>query len=172
MDAMLHRTILSLTIAASPLMMMQASDSISLSARDNAFIHQIMNYCTTEIRTAEAALKRHLTDSEAEFARQVINNHLNSQRVLEMIAKNKNVPTRDEVQADEQGRIVTASIMRDKDFNAFFLRGEIRSVSTEIALYEVELRDGTDEDLKLFASTYLPSLKKSLIIAKEFDSKY
>jgi putative membrane protein len=171
-DAMLYRTLLWLIIAASPLMMVTASDSTALSARDEAFIYQLMNGCTTEIMTAEAASKRHLTDPERDFARQVISNHLNLQRVLATIAKNKHVATRDEVQGDEQVRIVTASRIADREFNVFFLRGEITSESAEIALCEEELRDGKDEDLKLFATTYLPGLRKSLVIAREFASKY
>src|SRR5271170_5185671 len=107
-DAMLHRTIFGLTIAALPLMMMPAADGLTLSAREEAFIHQILNGCKTEIRTAEAALKRPLTDPERDFAKQVIDYHLTLQRVLGLIAKNKQVATRDEVQADEQGRSVTA----------------------------------------------------------------
>lgn len=169
---MLHRTLVFLIIAASPLMMMAASDNINLSAKDEVFIYQIMNGCTTEIRTAEAALRRHLTDSERAFAKQSIDTHLTLQRVLGTIARNKHVATKDEVQADEQGRIVTASEVRDRDFNAFFLRDEIRSESAEIALCEIELRDGADEDLRLFASTYLPRLRRNLVIAREFGSKY
>jgi len=169
---MLHRTIFGLTIAALPLMMMPAADGLTLSAREEAFIHQILNGCKTEIRTAEAALKRPLTDPERDFAKQVIDYHLTLQRVLGLIAKNKQVATRDEVQADEQGRSVTASEVTDRDFNAFYLRGEITKESAEVALCEMEIRDGTDEDLRLFASTYLPGLQRSLLIAKEFGSKY
>lgn len=169
---MLFRTLLCLAIVASPLMMASASDNITLTTRDDAFIHQILNGCTTEVRTAEAALKRSLTDSEREFAKQSIDSHMTMQRVLAMIARSKHVATKDEVQADEQVRIVTAIEVANKDFNAFFLKGEIKSVSAEIALCEVELRDGTDDDLKLFATTYLPSLQKLLVIAREFASKY
>ncbi len=168
---MLRSLILGMSFASFPLLS-PAADNATLSARDEAFIHQVMNGCTSEIRMADAALKRSLTDSEREFAKQVISNHLTVQRVLGTIAKNKHIGTKDEVQADEQGRIVTASEVTDRDFNAFFLKGEIANESAEVALFEVELRDGTDEDLRLFASTYLPNLQKSLIIAKEFASKY
>jgi predicted outer membrane protein len=168
---MLYRTILALTMAAVPLMM-AASDHLTLSARDDAYIHQIMNGCTAEIRTAEAALKRPLTDPERDYAKLVISTHLTVERQLMMIARSKQVATRDEVQADEQGRMVTAEEVKGRDFNAFFLKGEITSESAEIALYEEVLRDAADEDLKLFASTYLPSLRKNLIIAKEFSAKY
>lgn len=169
---MTHRTLLFLCFAAAAQLPLQGADGLTLSANDDAFIHQVMNGCTNEIRNAEAALKRSLTDSERTFAKQVIDIHLTLQRELGVIAKNKLIATKDEVQADEQGRIVTAIEMTDKDFNVYFLKGEIRSESAEIALCEAELRDGLDEDLKLFATTYLPSLKKNLIIAREFSSKY
>jgi predicted outer membrane protein len=171
LDAMLHRMIRGLTIAALPLMLM-ASDNATISARDDAFIHQVMNGCTSEIMAAEAALKSSLTDIEREFARKVISNHLTLQRVLGTIAKNKHLAAKDEVQADEHEHIVTASQLTGRLFNTFFLRREITNDIADIALFEVEIRDGTDEDLKLFANTYLPSLQKSLLIAKEFGSHY
>jgi predicted outer membrane protein len=169
---MLHPTLLALLLAAAPLMAMLASDDATLSERDDAFIHQFLNSCATEIRTAEAALKRPVTESERNLAQQVIDTHHTMQQALRTIARTKHLATKDEVQADEQGHIVHAGEVTDKDFNAFFLRGEITSLSAEIGLCDVELRDGTDEDLTLFSRTYLPSLQQRLIVAKEFAAKY
>ena len=169
---MLHRLLHALIIAAVPLLLLPASDHPALSKLDDAFIHQIMNACRSEIRTADSALARHLTDLERDYAKQVIDLHLTMKRVLATIATAKNIATRDEVQADEQLGVVHAGEVTDKDFNAFYLKGEILSESAEIAMCEGELREGTDEDLKLFATTYLPSLRKNLIIAKEFAAKY
>jgi predicted outer membrane protein len=169
---MFMRILITLIIAAAPLALLSAADDLALSARDDAFIHQVLNGSSDEIRNAEAALKRSLTDLERELAKHVIAIHQTVQRVLATIARNKQIATRDEVQADEQGQIVSATIRTDRDFNAFFLKREIASASAEIALFEVELRDGTDADLKLFAQTYLPSLQKILIISKEFAAKY
>jgi predicted outer membrane protein len=172
MTAMRHHHHLRAVIAALPLMALPAVDDLAVSARDDAFIHQVMNGSKAEIRTAEAALKRKLTDAEREFAKQVIETHLTVLRELRVIATMKNISTRDEVQADEQGHLVTASTEPDKDFNAFFLKGEIASEGAEIAVCEAEIRDGTDADLTLFARTYLPGLQKCLVIAREFATKY
>jgi predicted outer membrane protein len=168
---MLIRTLVLLAIAAAP-MMAPAADTMTLSARDEAFIHQLANSCKSEIRTAEVAMKRHLTDAELDLARQLIDVHTTAMQVLATIARTKHVATRDEVQADQQERIVNTGDVAEKDFNLYFLHGEIINVSAEIALCEVELNDGSDDDLKLFVRTYLPGMKKCLTIAKEFAAKY
>ena len=169
---LLLRRIFLLLALVIPFSATHAVDSVPLKKGDIEFANQATIGGLMEIQSAENALKRNLTAEEQTFVKQLIADHTKANDELATIAKTKSVTLPISLGADEQERLTKMSGIKDKDFNEEFLEHQITCHKKAIDLFEDEVNDGKDAELKAFAVKTLPHLKAHLETAKRLEAKY
>jgi putative membrane protein len=149
-----------------------AADATMLNEDDRTFVQKATVAGMLEIKTAKAALERNLTADERAFAQRVVDDHTAANKELAKIAKDKNYTPPKELTADKLEELNDLQAVKDSDFNESFLEQQIDCHKDAIDLFEDQAEDGTDVDLKNFASKTLPKLKQHLETAKKLEEKY
>jgi putative membrane protein len=155
-----------------PCLLVQAADQTSLHEDDVTFIHRATECNLMEIQSSQAALKRTLSAEEKQFAQTLIDDHTKANRELAALAQRKGVTPPSELPAKVQKHLAEMSEVKDADFAEEYLEDQISAHKKAIDLFEDQIDDGKDADLKAYATTHLPHLKMHLETAKKLEDKH
>ena len=130
-----------------------------LSSADKAFIKDAAKGGTMEVAMGRVA-EENATNSEVKnFGGRMVKDHSNANEELKAIAKEKGV----ELPAEKEA----GKWKSDKDY----MDAMVKDHEKDLAAFEKEAKDGSDPDVKNFASKTAKTVRKHLEMAKEIDAK-
>ena len=131
----------------------------TLSSTDKAFIKDAAKGGMMEVAMGRVA-EENATNSEVKnFGGRMVKDHSNANEELKAIAKEKGV----EVPAEKEA----GKWKSDKDY----MDAMVKDHEKDLAAFEKEAKDGSDPDVKNFASKTAKTVRKHLDMAKEIDAK-
>jgi len=131
----------------------------NLSAADKAFINDAAKGGMMEVAMGRVA-EKNATDSEVKnFGARMVKDHSKANEDLKTIAKEENVAL---PAGKEAGKWKS-----DKDY----MGQMVKDHEKDLAAFEKEAKDGSDPDVKSFASKTSEVVRKHLEMAKKIDSK-
>jgi putative membrane protein len=141
---------------------------------DRQFVQQAMIANAEEIKTADAERYSH-NASVRLFARTMIRDHGQSVGQLASIANQLNIPypkagvvhvntSGGEPSSATNGTHVAANPAPPRTY----MQNEVSDHQKAIALYENEMRNGSNQQLRSYAGSVLPQLKNHLTMAQQF----
>jgi len=130
-----------------------------LSSADKAFIKDAAKGGMMEVAMGRVA-EENATNSEVKsFGGRMVKDHSNANEELKAIAKEKGV----ELPAEKEA----GKWKSDKDY----MDAMVKDHEKDLAAFEKEAKDGSDPDVKNFASKTAKTVRKHLDMAKEIDAK-
>lgn len=140
-----------------------AADPAKLGANDKDFISKAAAGGMMEIEMGEMAQKQGQSAEVKQIGKQIAADHTKANNELIEIAKKKGVGV---------GKLTTGMPKMDKaHFDQDYLAMMVRDHQTDIALFEKQVKSGSDADLKAYASKTLPVLKKHMAMVKQAQGK-
>ena len=131
----------------------------TLSSADKAFIKDAAKGGMMEVGMGRVAEKNARESEVKNFGARMVKDHSKANEDLKAIAKKENVEWPAEKEAGKW--------KSDKDY----MDAMVKDHEKDLAAFEKEAKNGTDPDVKNFASKTAETVRKHLEMAKEIDAK-
>jgi putative membrane protein len=162
------RAICFLLLGCAMLIPLQAAD---LSSADKDFMKDAAEGGLAEVTLAKLALSKAKRADVKMFAQQMIRDHSAANKQLQQVASSKNykLPTGPGVKNDAlKARL---QVLSGQDFEEAYINSMVDDHKKDVEEFQKESADGTDSDVKSFASQTLPILKEHLNMITTIQGK-
>ena len=150
-------------MAAAPMMPM-------VSEADSAFATAAANSDMTEIQTSQLALQKARRPAVKQFAQQMITEHSQSTQRLMTIAQGKGIVLPTALDAQHQQMVDTLNpVPAGAGFDRQYLQGQVMSHQQTLAVMQQYAANGTDPELKAFATEMAPVVQAHLQMAQRLS---
>ena len=123
-----------------------------------------------EVELGKLAVQKGSNDKVKQFGQRMIDDHSKGGDELKGIAAKDNITLPTELDARHRAMVDRFSNMSGTAFDRAYMRDMLRDHQTDIADFQKEANNGSNPDLKSWATTTLPTLREHLRIAKETDT--
>jgi putative membrane protein len=167
-------------VAASPtpLAVCSAQDSVKstansrLGAIDTYFVTQTSLGTPFQVDSGRIAQKAGGTQAIRSYAELMVGSHIEVDQVLQIILKRKSpVPPPTLLKAAYTTMISTLETEKGRKFDADYVRGQVNYQKANARLYQYEIDNGADADLKAFAQQTLPKIQDHLERALKLEQE-
>jgi putative membrane protein len=132
-----------------------ATSQTAAKSTDQTFVREASAAGLSEVAEAEAALKKAKRLDVRKAAQQLLTDHTAANEQLRALAQGKNMS----LAATAAPKAATSTTT---DFDAAYVASQINAHQDAIALFEAEAKTGSDNDLREFATSTLPTLRQHL----------
>ncbi|MEY2493759.1 MAG: putative rane protein [Verrucomicrobiota bacterium] len=141
----------------------KTSTAAPLSDKDKNFIQAAAKGGMMEVEMGKMAQKQAKNADVKSFGSRMVTDHTKANNQLKSLAKKKGVSLDDAAPKMEK--------MGDATFDKDYMAAMVKDHEKDVAEFEKEAKDGSDPDVKAWASKTLPTLKKHLELAKAAQAK-
>jgi putative membrane protein len=141
----------------------KSSTPVPLSDKDKDFIQAAAKGGMMEVEMGKMGQKQAKDADVKKFATRMVTDHTKANTQLKALAKKKGVTL--DAEAPKMDK------MDDATFDKEYMAAMVKDHEKDVAEFEAEAKDGSDADVKAWASKTLPTLKKHLEMAKETQGK-
>lgn len=136
--------------------------------RTHTFMNDAALGGMVEVEFSKLAKDRALNPRVKNFAEMMINDHGAANNDLKSIAREKNVTLPDNL-GKHQGHLEDLSKKKGAEFDKAYMKMMVNDHKDVVDEFEKCAQNGTDPDVKTFASQKLPTLRKHLDSAKAIN---
>ncbi len=155
-------------LAALASLALLVSFNSAFAAGDDDFIKEAAKGGMMEVKLGKLAVQNAASDQVKRFGQRMVDDHSKANDELKTIAKGKNVelPKEDD---DKEAKDMSDKLSKLKGdaFDKAYITHMVADHEKDVAAFETEAKDGTDDEVKAFASKTLPVLKDHLSQAKK-----
>ncbi len=123
---------------------------------DRQFVMKAAQSDMTEIKTSQLALQRSQNSKVRQFAQMMVQQHTQSSSKLKPIAAQKGVTLPTSLGTSNTALLTQLTKLSGTQFDQAYMKGQAQAHQKTEALYQKELQQGQDSDVKSFASQILP----------------
>jgi putative membrane protein len=135
-------------------------DSASmLQQTDRDFVLNASEGNLAEIQLGTLAASKASTPSVQDFGEMMVSEHQTALDELESIADLKNATTTTELNAEHQQVRDKLSAMSGLAFDTAYMNSQVKDHEKTIALFQSEIANGKDQEVKDYARKYLPHIQ-------------
>jgi putative membrane protein len=143
---------------------------VRLSLADTYFVTQTSLGTPFQVDSGWLAQEKGGTEAIRSYAQLMVSSHIIVNNILEAILKRKApVPPPTLLKAAYATMISTLQHETGQKFDADYVRGQVNYQRANAALYEYEIANSSDPDLKTFAKQTLPKIKDHLEMAMKLQ---
>lgn len=113
-----------------------------------------------EVKLAQLAGQKAQSDQVKSLARMIEQEHTQANNELMAVAKQKNMPLPTELGEDKQAMLEAFSRLQGMPFDQAFMLHNIKDHLHHVMLFRKEAQNGTDADVKAWATKTLPALQR------------
>ena len=143
------------------------ASSMKSTSGDTEFAQKAATGGKKEVESAKFAAGKAASADVKAFANRLVKDHTAANQELMKIMKDKRIAAG----APSKSEPESWRSQRGADFDRAFVDHAIADHEMDIALFETESKDGTDAELKAWASQKLPTLREHLKMAQDLKSK-
>jgi putative membrane protein len=143
----------------------------ALTSQDKDFMSNAAKAGYDEIQLAQLALKKSKNESVRDFAQKIIADHTKANEDLAKIATKKNVTLPDSTTMGAKGTEAKLKMLSGRHFDQSFVKGMVDDHQDAITKFDTEATQGSDPDVKEFASSTQSTLRDHLSAAQELANK-
>jgi putative membrane protein len=138
-----------------------------LSAVDKQFMIQAAQGGLAEVQLAQMAKQKASSPAVLQFAQQMIDDHTPANQELMAIATQKGVALPKTIGPQNQAVKRRLSKLSGKAFEQAYIRAAgVQAHTQQAAVFQKEVQQGRDQDVKAFATKILPTVKDHLRMAR------
>lgn len=143
----------------------------ALTDADRAFLTAALESGAAEVRMSELAVERAKAGRVQDFARRMVEDHGPANQQLADIARGKGVEPPGKPSLDKQHVIEQLDELAGSEFDTEYMAQQVTAHEDAVALYEAQLAQTEDADLRAFAEAHLPMLQEHLDAAREMNEQ-
>ncbi len=125
----------------------------------------------TEVELGRVALQRGVDSSVREFGQKMVTDHSAANAELKSITARKNIQLPTEVSSDQKSMIEKLSKLSGAEFDKEYMSDMVKDHEEDVKDFQTQANEGTDPDIKAFASKTLPILQGHLQMARDVARK-
>jgi putative membrane protein len=148
-----------------------AAEKKEIITSDADFLAKSMTCGTAAVKYSEIAAKQAANDDVKAFAKRMVKDHAQMNDKLAVAAKNLKIAVVSGLEKDMKARCENLAKLTGADFDRAYLKIIIEEHERGIKNCESEARTSTDPDLKAFAASAVPDLKKHVQEARDLSEK-
>ena len=137
-----------------------------LSQRDRDFINQAATGGLAEIRLGQLAIQQATSPAVRKFGQHMIDQHTRVDQQLGEIAQARGVTLPSTLDPAQEEIMAQLAEEHGSRFNLDYLHNQVAAHQAQLELFQQEVSDGTDADLKAFAAQTIPVIQRHLAQAQ------
>jgi putative membrane protein len=145
-------------------------DTPALSDQDKDFMTNGALGGMFEVQESKLAVDKTATDGIKQFANQMIDDHTAANKQLAKLAGDKSVTIPTELEKSQQKQIDDLTQLSGADFDKQYVKDQLDAHKGAVKLFQKEIDDGQDSDVKQFATRMLPILQHHLAMVEALQS--
>ncbi len=123
----------------------------------------------TEVQLGRLAQQKAFSDAVKQFGQKMVDDHTKANDQLKEVASKENIPIPDALDSKHESRINKLSKLSGPDFDKAYIKDEVKDHQQDVSEFKTEAGNGSDPNIKQFASNTLPTLEQHLDMAKELN---
>lgn len=146
--------------------------SNNISTADRNFVQQAAMGNQAELETSQLALTRGDDTAIRSFAQMMITDHQMAGSRLDSIATSLGLSTPDSLDAEHVALKAQLDTLSGRAFDSVYINTQVSDHQENITLFQGQRDNGTNQRLKDFAGSVLPSLQMHLQLADSISNRY
>jgi putative membrane protein len=147
-----------------------SAPGVALGPADTYFVTQTSLGTPFQVDSGRLAETKGTTRAIRSYAQLMVSSHITVNRALLAILNNKPpVPPPTLLRASYSTMVSTLQNENGKTFDTGYVRGQVNYQRANTALYQYEIANGTDPDLRMFARETLPKIQDHLARALKLE---
>ncbi len=146
-----------------------AAGTASSKADDKKFVKEAALGGMTEVELGKVAAQKASDAKVKEFAQKMIDDHTKANDNLKQIASKSNMQIPSSLDAKHQSRIDKLSKLSGEEFDKAYVKDQLKDHETDVREFKDEANNGSDPNVKTFASSTLPILQEHLEMVKSLN---
>lgn len=134
---------------------------------DNEFLIKVASCSNAGIQISKLANKRSESTEVKEFATTMVKDHQAAYDQLAELLKNRKVGVLAGLEKETREEITRLGKLEGADFDRAYVKCAITEHKKAIAMFEGQVKNGKEEDIRGYAKENLPMLRKHLTHAEE-----
>jgi putative membrane protein len=140
------------------------------SASDVRFAKEAAIGGMEEVELGKLATQKGQNDKVKQFGQRMIDDHTKAGDQLKAIASKHNITLPAALDAKHQATVDKFSKMSGSEFDRAYMKDMVKDHQKDIAEFQKQADNGSNSDLKNFASSTLPTLQEHLRLAQEANN--
>lgn len=142
-----------------------------LSTTDKKFIKDAADGGMAEVAFGQLAVQKASSQDVKQFGQRMVDDHSKANDQLKQIASSKGIELPQDLTLKDKATQERLSKLSGEEFDKAYMADMVKDHKADIAEFNKESRNGTDAQVKDFASTTLPTLEDHLKQAETTNQK-
>jgi putative membrane protein len=144
----------------------ETTPQMSNKVDDKRFVRDADMSGMTEIALGKLAADKGATDAVKKFGQKMVDDHTKADEELKKLAEAKSVSLPDSLDSKHQSRVDKLSKLSGAAFDKAYIKDAKKDHEQDVRDYQAEAHNGSDADVKSYASKTLPDLQQHLAMVK------
>jgi putative membrane protein len=138
---------------------------------DTDFVNTVAMDGMAEVELGRLAVQKAKSPEVKQFAQRMVADHSKANAELKQLASNKNITLPAEPNAQQQSEKDRLSKLSGAEFDREYMSLMSTDHDKAVAAFEAESRNGSETDVKSWATKTLPTLREHQTLAKQIAEK-
>jgi putative membrane protein len=138
----------------------------AFAAQDDDFVEDASAKGVAEVEAGKLAQEKGTAADVKTFADMMVKDHTMANTKLKSIADSKKLEVSNNAELLDKTKAMILELRSAKSFDQAYANNQVKAHEATIELFEEEIKDGKDAELKAFAKETLPKLQEHLTHAK------
>lgn len=134
----------------------------NLASTDKKFIKSAAEGGIAEVELGHLAVQKAASEDVKKFGQRMVDDHSKANDELKQVASSKGVDLPTDLSAKDKMLKERLSRMNGQDFDKAYMQNMVKDHRKDVAEFQKESSNGSDPDVKQFASKTLPKLQEHL----------
>jgi putative membrane protein len=122
-----------------------------------------------EVELGKLATQKAASDAVKQFGQKMVDDHSKANDQLKQVASKENITIPDSLDSKHQSRIEKLSKLSGPEFDKAYIKDQVKDHKQDVSEFKSEANNGSDPNIKQFASNTLPILEQHLTMAKDLN---
>jgi putative membrane protein len=136
---------------------------------DKKFVKDAALGGMAEVELGKLAAQKATDPKVKEFAQKMVDDHTKANDNLKQAAGKSNIQIPDALDSKHQSRIDKLSKLSGENFDKAYVKDQLKDHQTDVREFTDEAQNGSDPNVKSFASSTLPILQHHLEMVKDLN---
>ncbi|MBD8479776.1 DUF4142 domain-containing protein [Pseudomonas coleopterorum] len=141
-------------------------------AASDDFVEDASAKGVAEVEAGKLALEKGTAADVKTFADMMVKDHTAANQKLKALADKKKIDVSDDAELLDKAKAMILELRSAKSFDQAYANNQVKAHEATIEIFEDEIKNGEDAELKAFATETLPKLKAHLVEAKKLAAAH
>ena len=144
-------------------------DTAQLRSDDRKFVKDAAVGGMAEVELGKLAAQKASSEAVKQFGQKMVDDHSKANDELKQIAAKQKVNIPDSLDSKHQARVDKLSKLSGAEFDKAYIKDQLKDHQEDVKAFQHEAQNGSDPDIKGFASKTLPTLQEHLSMVKDLS---